>query len=71
MTKNDEAELAKAINDVEHSDDDEYSTQRAEEIDWVIERLCDMDDKDYRKFIRSMHYERKARKHLGNLSNNA
>ena len=49
--------------------DDEIDTQeREEELEIIIDRLCDMSDTDYRKFIHYMRYERKARKQLGDMS---
>lgn len=68
MTKKDEKELDKTIELLENDDlAEEYDQAFLE----MIERLCNMDDKDYRQFIRYMRYERRARKHLGSMSFNA
>lgn len=66
MTKKDNEELSAAIEQLEAKDDD--FEQREEELVGIVNRLCEMDDKDYRKFIRYMRYERKAQKHLGSMS---
>lgn len=66
MTKNEKEELNAAIEQLESKDDD--FDQREEELVGIVNRLCEMDDKDYRKFIRYMRYERKAQKHLGSMS---
>lgn len=66
MTKNEQNELNAAIEQLETKDDD--FAEREEELVSIVNRLCEMDDKDYRKFIRYMRYERKAQKHLGSMS---
>ena len=66
MTKNDKDELDAAIEQLESKD--ENFEQREEELVGIVNRLCEMDDKDYRKFIRYMRCERKAQKHLGSMS---
>ena len=68
MTKNEKEELDAAIEQLEVSDNDEELDQREEELIAIVERLCEMNDKDYRKFIRYMRCERRARKHLGSMS---
>ena len=68
MTKNEKEELDAAIEHLEVSDNDEELDQREEELIAIVERLCEMNDKDYRKFIRYMRCERRARKHLGSMS---
>ena len=68
MTKNEKDELNAAIEQLEGPDDSE---EREEELIAVIERLCEMGDGDYRRFIRYMRCERRARKHLGSMSFNA
>ena len=65
MTKQEEKELEKTV---EILGDDELAEQRGEELIYITERLCDMSDKDYRRFIRYMHCERKARKHFDSMS---
>lgn len=67
MTKKDEKELDKTIELLENDDlAEEYDQAFLE----MIERLCNMDSKDYRRFIRYMRCERRARKHLGSMSFN-
>ena len=68
MTKQEEKELDKAVQLLE---DDELTEEYDQAFLEMIERLCDMDDKDYRRFTRYMRCERRARKHLGSMSFNA
>lgn len=66
MTKQEkEAELNKAVELLEN---DDLAEQHDEELYYITERLCEMQDKDYRHFLRYMRNERKARKHLGSMS---
>lgn len=66
MTKHEkEAELNKAVELLEN---DDLAEQHDEELYYITERLCEMQDKDYRHFLRYMRNERKARKHLGSMS---
>ncbi len=68
MTKQEEKELDKAVQLLEN---DELTEEYDQAFLEMIERLCDMDDKDYRRFTRYMRCERRARKHLGSMSFNA
>jgi len=68
MTKQEEKELDKTVQLLE---DDELNEEYDQAFLEMIERLCDMDDKDYRRFTRYMRCERRARKHLGSMSFNA
>ena len=68
MTKQEEKELDKAVQLLE---DGELTEEYDQAFLEMIERLCDMDDKDYRRFTRYMRCERRARKHLGSMSFNA
>ena len=66
MTKQEkEAELNKAVELLEN---DDLAEHHDEELYYITERLCEMQDKDYRHFLRYMRNERKARKHLGSMS---
>lgn len=66
MTKQEkEAELNKAVELLEN---DDLAEQHDEELYYITERLCEMQDKDYRRFLRYMRNERRARKHLGSMS---
>lgn len=73
MTKKEQEALNREIEELEsgEADLDEIAETRATEVNWMIERLCEMSNKDYKHFIRSMRYERIARKHLGEMSANA
>lgn len=68
MTKQGEKELDKAVQLLE---DDELAEEYDQAFLEMVERLCNMDSKDYRRFIRYMRCERRARKHLGSMSFNA
>lgn len=68
MTKQEEKELDKAVQLLE---DDELAEEYDQAFLEMVERLCNMDSKDYRRFIRYMRCERRARKHLGSMSFNA
>lgn len=68
MTKKDEKELDKTI---ELLEDDDLAEEYDQAFLEMVERLCNMDSKDYRRFIRYMRCERRARKHLGSMSFNA
>jgi hypothetical protein len=66
MTKGEKEELNATIEQLEKPTEDD--AEREEELIAIVNRLCEMDDKDYRKFILYMRYERKAQKHLSNMS---
>ena len=66
MTKNDKAELDATIEQLEYTPEQE--AEREEELIAIVNRLCEMDDKDYRRFKRYIYFERKAQKHLGSMS---
>lgn len=68
MTKQEEKELDKAVQLLE---DDELAEEYDQAFLEMIERLCNMNNKDYRQFTRYMRCERRARKHLGSMSFNA
>ena len=38
----------------------ESHNERKEELDWIVEQLCGMSDENFREFIRSVKYQRKA-----------
>ncbi len=38
---------------------DDYADRR-EELEWIVDQLCAMEDADFRRFIRSVRYQRKA-----------
>lgn len=63
MKREEKEELDSTIEALENDD-----WEREEELTTVIDRLCAMSDSDYRKFVRYMRFERKARKQLGDMS---
>lgn len=38
----------------------EVRNERKEELDWIVEQLCGMSDENFKEFIRSVRYQRKA-----------
>lgn len=38
----------------------EARNERKEELDWIVEQLCGMSDENFKEFIRSVKYQRKA-----------
>ena len=65
MKREDKEELDATIEALEN---ESFDAEREEELHIIVDRLCEMSDSDYRKFVRFMRYERKARKQLGNMS---
>ena len=65
MNRKEKEDLDETIEALENDEDDSL---REEELNIIIDRLCDMSDKDFVKFMRYMRYERKARKQLGDMS---
>lgn len=65
MNRKQKDDLDETIEALENDEDD---CLREEELEIIIDRLCDMTDTDYRKFIQYIKYERKARKQLGDMS---
>lgn len=66
MKREEQEELNNTIAQLEN--DDQEDSEREEELEIIIDRLCDMSNKDFIKFMRYMRYERKARKQLGDMS---
>lgn len=66
MKRGEQEELNNTIAQLEN--DDQEVSEREEELEIIIDRLCDMSDRDFIKFMRYMRYERKARKQLGDMS---
>lgn len=48
----------------------EAHNERKEELDWIVEQLCNMSDENFKEFIRSIKYQRKAESHRRRLSPN-
>ena len=69
MTKKDQDLLDSTIEELERTEDEDIA--REDELIYMTERLCQMDSKDYRHFMRYMRCERRARKHLGSMSSDA
>lgn len=52
--------LEQAIANIRNYDSQDDYTARREELEWMVDQLCAMDDTDFRRFIRSVRYQRKA-----------
>ncbi len=70
MTKKEEEALNKEL-ELLQADEDAMFQERQEELDWITEQLCGMTEDNYRKFMRSIKHQRKARAYRGEMSANA
>lgn len=70
MTKKEEEALQREIEQLE-SDEEQALQERAGEIDWMIERIADMSEKNFRLFIKTIKYQHRARMFRGEMSTNA
>lgn len=66
--KKDEEKLMEEIAQIE-MDEDEMAEQNTNEISWIIERLCDMNNSDFKNLVRSIKYQRKAIKYRREMRN--
>ena len=67
-SKKDEERLMEEIAQIE-MDEDEMVEQNTNEISWIIERLCDMSNSDFKNLVRSIKYQRKAIKYRREMRN--
>lgn len=51
--------------------EEETHNERKEELDWIVEQLCGMSDENFREFIRSVKYQRKADSRRRRMTPNA
>lgn len=70
MTKKEEEKLNKEIAEIE-TDEDAQFNERQGELDWITEQLVNMDDANFKKFMRSIKFYRKANYFRGEMSCNA
>lgn len=70
MTKKEEKELTKEIEILE-SDESQRYNERQEELDWITEQLVEMDDANFKRFMRSIRHARKASYFRGEMSSHA
>lgn len=66
--KKDEEKLMEEIAQIE-LDEDEMALEHQNELSWITDQLCDMREKDFKNFIRSIRYQRKANKYRKEMSN--
>lgn len=66
--KKDEEKLMEEIAQIE-MDEDEMMEQNTNEISWIIERLCDMSNNDFKNLIRSIKCQRKANHYRKEMRN--
>ncbi len=70
MTKKDEEKLNKEIAALE-ADEELAFEERQQELDWIEEQLTEMDDANFRKFMKAVRFNRKAKFFRGEMSANA
>lgn len=70
MTKKEEKELAKEIEILE-SDESQRYNERQGELGWITEQLVEMDDANFKRFMRSIRHARKASYFRGEMSSHA
>lgn len=70
MTKKEEKELTKEIEILE-SDESQRYNERQGELDWITEQLVEMDDANFKRFMRSIRHARKASYFRGEMSSHA
>lgn len=70
MTKKEEEKLNKEI-EVLEADEEAMFEERQSELDWITEQLVDMDDVNFKKFMKSIKYYRRASHFRGEMSANA
>lgn len=51
--------------------EDEMHNERKEELDWIVDQLCGMSDENFKEFIRSVKYQRKADSRRRRMTPNA
>lgn len=51
--------------------EDEIHNERKEELDWIVDQLCKMSDENFKEFIRSIKYQRKADSRRRRMTPNA
>lgn len=51
--------------------DIEAHNERKEELDWIVDQLCGMSDENFKEFIRSVKYQRKADSRRRRMTPNA
>lgn len=59
MTRKEQNELEQSITELENDIEPDY-TERQEELDWMVERLCEMRKEDFKNFIAAVKHHRKA-----------
>lgn len=70
MTAEEKKQLENEIEILERGEE-EYTSERQAEIDWCTERLCQMDNRDFERYIKYLRYQRKSRSFLAEMSPDA
>ena len=70
QVKSDTSDLEQALDEMD-SLDEESRNERKEELDWIVEQLCGMSDENFKEFIRSVKYQRKAESRRRRMTPNA
>jgi len=78
MTTTEEKELQDAINELERTEnmtEEELEQEaietygsKAEELDWIMERLCELNARDFKRFNIALRYQRKSNLVRGKIS---
>lgn len=66
----DYSELEAEIENMEACEEEAHN-ERKEELDWIVEQLCGMSDENFKEFIRSVKYQRKAESRRQRMTPNA
>lgn len=70
QVKSDTSDLEQALNEMDSLDEESHN-ERKEELDWIVEQLCGMSDENFKEFIRSVKYQRKAESRRRRMTPNA
>lgn len=70
MTKKEEEKLNQELAALE-ADEDAMFEERQNELDWITEQLVEMDEANFKKFMRSIKFYRKASFFRGEMTTNA
>lgn len=70
MTKAEKKALEEEISKLEQ-DEAQYTEERQAEIDWCTERLCQMGNRDFERYIKYLRFQRKSRAYLAEMSPDA
>ena len=70
QVQDDYSDLEAELQNLEASEEEAHN-ERKEELDWIVEQLCGMSDENFKEFIRSVKYQRKAESRRRRMTPNA